>query len=333
MKLACVVLLTLTFCSSAALGRAPSYKYKRLGSDLDAQTRAEPGIALMGGASDLDEAFRWLCGKANGGDFLILRAQGKDDYNRYVNKLCQMNSVATLVIPNRKAAGEPRVAQIIRQATVIFIAGGDQSRYVDFWKGTPLQEALNAHVTAGKPMGGSSAGLAVLGQFVYGALDNKSNDADLTSREVLADPYAKRVTLVRDFLKVPGFDNTLVDSHFAKRDRMGRSLGFLARIVADGWSKAPREIALDEKSALLVEVDGRAKVVGTGMGAYFLQLTDPPEVCKQGQPLTLRNVSAYHAPTGAGFDIRGWNGHGGEAYTISVEAGQMHTSRAENAVY
>src|SRR6202041_1940247 len=308
MKLAWVVLLTLTFCSSAALGRAPSYKYKRLGSDLDAQTRAEPGIALMGGGGDLDEAFRWLCGKANGGDFLILRAQGKDDYNRYVNKLCQMNSVATLVIPNRKAAGEPQVAQMIRQATVIFIAGGDQSRYVDLWKGTPLQEALNAHVTAGKPMGGSSAGLAVLGQFVYGALDNKSNDADLTSREVLADPYAKRVTLVRDFLKVPGFDNTLVDSHFAKRDRMGRSLGFLARIVADGRSKSPREIAIDEKSALLVEVNGRAKVAGSGMGAYFLRLAAEPEVCKPGQPLSLRNVAVYHAPGGAGFDIREWNG-------------------------
>src|SRR5580700_5030510 len=240
MKLARILFLMLIVCGGVVVSHAASYKYKRLGSDLDAQTRTEPGIAMMGGGSDLDEAFRWLCGKANGGDFLILRSQGKDDYNRYVSKLCQMNSVATLVIPNRKAAGEPRVAQIIRQATVIFIAGGDQSRYVELWKGTPLQEALNAHATAGKPMGGSSAGLAVLGQFVYGALDNKSNDADLTSREVLADPCAKRVALVRDFLKVPGFDNTLTESHFAKRDRMGRSLGFLARIVTDGWSKAPR---------------------------------------------------------------------------------------------
>jgi len=36
---------------------------------------------MMGGGSDLDEAFRWLCGKANGGDFLILRAHGGADYN------------------------------------------------------------------------------------------------------------------------------------------------------------------------------------------------------------------------------------------------------------
>ena len=334
MKLASVVLLGLICCSSAfAIGRGAGYKYKRVGSELDAQTHTDPGLALMGGGADLDEAFRWLCGKGNGGDFLILRASGKDDYNKYVNKLCRMNSVATLIIPNRKAAEEPRVARIIRQATVIFIAGGDQSRYVNFWKGTPVQDALNAHVTTDKPIGGSSAGLAVLGQFVYGALDNQSNDADLTSREVLADPYAKRVTLVRDFLKVPGLDNMLTDSHFAKRDRMGRSVGFLARIMADGWSKSPREIALDEKSALLVEVDGRAKVVGTGQGAYFLQITDPPEVCKAGQPLTLRNVAVYHAPTGAGFDIRAWNGEGGEAYSVSVEAGQVHSSRAGNELY
>jgi cyanophycinase len=334
MKLASVVLLGLICCSSAfAIGRGASYKYKRVGSELDAQTHTDPGIALMGGGADLDEAFRWLCGKGNGGDFLILRASGKDDYNKYVNKLCRMNSVATLIIPNRKAAEEPRVARIIRQATVIFIAGGDQSRYINFWKGTPVQDALNAHVTTDKPIGGSSAGLAVLGQFVYGALDNQSNDADLTSREVLADPYAKRVTLVRDFLKVPGLDNMLTDSHFAKRDRMGRSVGFLARIVADGWSKAPREIALDEKSALLVEVDGRAKVVGTGQGAYFLQITDPPEVCKAGQPLTVRNVAVYQAPNGAGFDIRAWNGEGGEAYSVSVEAGQVHSSRAGNELY
>lgn len=334
MKLVSVVFLCLMCCVDAcAIGRSVSYKYKRVGSELDAQTRTDPGIAVMGGGTDLDEAFRWLCGKGNGGDFLILRARGKDDYNKYVNKLCQMNSVATLIIPNRKAAQEPRVAQIISKATVIFIAGGDQSLYIDFWKGTPVQDALNAHVIADKPIGGTSAGLAVLGQFVYGCLEDKPKDADLTSREVLADPYNKRVTLVRDFLKVPGLDNILTDSHFAKRDRIGRSLGFLARIVADGWSKNPREIAIDERSAVLVEVNGQAKVVGTGQGAYFLQVTEPAEVCKPGQPLTLRNVAVYHAPSGATFDIRSWNGDHGEAYSVSAESGQVHSSRADKGLY
>jgi cyanophycinase len=329
-SLALIVLL-LEICSGVAV--AASYHYKRVGSAKDAQTHPEGGIAMMGGGEDLDEAFRWLCGKGDGGDFLILRAHGSDDYNPYVNGLCKTNSVATLVISSRKAAQQPRVAEIIRQAEVIFIAGGDQSRYVNFWKGTPVEEAINAHVAAGKSIGGTSAGLAVLGQFVYGCLEDKPDDADLTSREVLSDPYIKRVTVVRDFLKVPGLENILTDSHFAKRDRMGRSLGFLARIVADGWSKTPREIAIDERSALLVEPSGRAQVVGTGLGVYFLQVTDAAEVCKAGQPLTLRNIAAYHAPAGAKFDVRDWNGDGGQSYVISVEAGQVHSSRIGNAVY
>jgi cyanophycinase len=33
---------------------------------------------MMGGGSDLDEAFRWLYDKGNGGDFLLLRATGDD---------------------------------------------------------------------------------------------------------------------------------------------------------------------------------------------------------------------------------------------------------------
>jgi cyanophycinase len=312
---------------------AASYKYKRIGSDLAAETHIEAGVALMGGGAEQKEAFKWLCGKGNGGDFLILRAHGKDDYNQYVNKICQMNSVATLIIPDRKAAQEVKVARIIRQATVIFIAGGDQARYVHFWKGTPVQQAINAHVLAGKPIGGSSAGLAVLGEFVYGATEDQASEADLSSREVLADPYNKRVALERDFLKVPGLENTLTDSHFAVRDRMGRSLGFLARIVADGWSKNPREVAIDENSAVLMEVNGDSKVVGTGKGAYFLQITAAAEVCKQGQPLSLNDVSVYHAPAGARFDMREWKGEGGEPYSISVKAGEVKTSRSGNSTY
>jgi cyanophycinase len=333
MKFGRVLLLGLMFCGSAAIGHAASFKYIRQGNPRDVQTRAEAGVAMMGGGSDIDEAFRWLCAKANGGDFLIVRAHGSADYNSYINGLCKVNSVATLIIRDRKAAQMPRAAEIIGQAEVIFIAGGDQSRYVKFWKGTPVEDAINAHVAAGKPIGGTSAGLAVLGEFVYGCLEDKPNDADLTSGEVLADPYIKRVTVVRDFLKIPNLDNVLTDSHFAKRDRMGRSLGFLARIVADGWSKTPREIAIDQSSALLMEASGRARVVGTGSGVYFLQVTDAPEVCKPHELLTLRNVAAYRAPTGATFDVRAWSGDGGEPYSISVVSGQIQTSRAANAVY
>ncbi len=325
----------LLFCVVCAvnLARAESYKYIRVGNREDAQTKPVAGIAMMGGGSDRDEAFRWLCNKGNGGDFLILRARGDDDYNSYVNGLCRVNSVATLIIPNREAAEDPAVAEIIRKAEVVFIAGGDQANYIRGWKGTPVQAAINEIIAEGKPIGGTSAGLAVLGEFVYGALGDKPDDKDLASSDVLPNPYFERVTLVRDFLKIPHLENLITDSHFAKRDRMGRTLGFLARIMKDGWSSTPREVAIDEKSAVLVEADGKATVVGTGKGAYFLRPTQAPEVCEKGVPLAFRNVSVYRVKGGGHFDLSSWSGEGGTAYSFSVERGKIESTQAGKEIY
>lgn len=312
---------------------AASFKYFRIGSKEDVQTKPVFGIAMMGGGSDLDDAFRWLCERGKGGDFLILRARGDDAYNPYVNGLCTANSVATLIIPDREAAEDPAVAAIIRKAEVVFIAGGDQANYIRGWKGTPVESAINEDIAAGKPIGGTSAGLAVLGEFAYGALGDKPDDKDLTSTDVLPNPYFERVTLERDFLKIPLLENLITDSHFAKRDRMGRTLGFLARIMKDGWSGSPREVAIDEKSAVLVEADGKAAVVGTGKGAYFLRPTKAPDVCEKNVPLTLRGVSVYRVSAGGHFDLTTWTGDGGTAYSLSVVSGKIESTQMGNVIY
>jgi cyanophycinase len=328
-----VLLFVLAVWLMPSLAHASSWQYFRLGNKDDIQTKPVGGTAMMGGGSDLDEAFRWLCKKGDGGDFLVLRASGNDDYDSYVNGLCKLNSVATLILPDQAAAQDPAVVEIIRKAEVIFISGGDQSHYIRDWKGTPVQNAINAHVAAGKPIGGTSAGLAVEGEFVYGALGDKPDDNDLASTDVLPNPYFERVTLVHGFLKIPHLENLLTDSHFAKRDRMGRTLGFLARIMQDGWSKSPREVAVDEKSAVLVEPDGKGTLVGTGKGAYFLRPTRKPDVCKKDQPLTFRKISVYRAPAGAHFDLARWKGSGGTTYFLSVEDGRIESTQAGQSIY
>ena len=318
---------------ATGLAQAASYKYFRLGNKEDAVTSPTAGIAMMGGGSDLDAAFSWLCNKGNGGDFLILRATGDDEYNSYVNKLCKANSVATLIIPDRASAEDPAAAKIIRKAEVIFIAGGDQANYIRGWQGTPVQTAINENLKAGKPLGGTSAGLAVEGEFVYSATGDKPDDKNLSSADVLLNPYSERATLIREFLNVPHLQNLLTDSHFARRDRMGRSLGFLARIMKDGWSQSPREIAVDEKSAVLIEANGKATIVGTGKGAYFMSPTRPPEICEKGVPLTFRNVAVYRVPTGGHFDLTAWTGEEGNAYQLSVVAGKIQSTQANNEIY
>jgi cyanophycinase len=318
---------------AASLAHAGSYQYFRVGNKSDLHTKPVPGTAMMGGGEDLDEAFHWLCERGAGGDFLILRATGSDAYDSYVNGLCRLNSVATLILPDRQAAQDPAAAEIIRQAEVIFIAGGDQANYIRGWKDTPVQDAINSGIADGKPIGGTSAGLAVLGEFVYGALGDRPDDNDLASPEVLANPYFARVTLARGFLTVAHLENLLTDSHFAKRDRMGRTLGFLARIMQDGWSKAPREIAIDEKSALLLNADGTGIVVGKGKGAYFLRPSVAPDVCKRGEPLSFRNISVYKVPAGGHFDLVSWAGTGGANYLLSVVNRRIESTAANHDIY
>jgi cyanophycinase-like exopeptidase len=210
------------------------YQYFRSGNPNDVQTKTQAGFALMGGGDDLDEAFRWMCELAGGGDFVVLRASGDEDYNPYIQGLCKLNSVATLILTSRAAAKDPFVAGAIRHAEAVFIAGGDQAHYINWWMDTPVQQALNEAILRGVPIGGTSAGLAVQGEFVYSAQGDAPDDKDLDSPQTLANPFHPRVTVVHAFLKNPLLKNVLTDTHFAARDRMGRSLVFMARILQDG---------------------------------------------------------------------------------------------------
>ena len=287
------------------------------------------GVALLGGGADLDAAFHWMCERAGGGNFVVLRASGTDAYDSYVRNLCPaLDSTQTLVIGSREAASQPPVSDKIRKSAAVFIAGGAQDNYINFWQGTPVAAAIDSVIAKGAPVGGTSAGLAVLGQYNFSAL----NDT-IKSREALADPFDRRVTIGRDFLHVPHLGDTITDSHFAARDRMGRLIVFLARISADGWTPAPRGIGIDEKTAVLLEPDGTAGVVGSG-SAYFLKAPGPPEQCRAGTPVTYRNIQVYRLSAGAGrFNLANWTGGGGTAYLISAENGVVKSSLARNQIY
>ncbi|MGB8322567.1 MAG: cyanophycinase, partial [Candidatus Acidiferrum sp.] len=307
-----VLLSLILLLLPGVLNAQPKWKYFRTGSDAGIMVKPRAGFALMGGGAKQDAAFQFLRDQTNGGDFLILRANTDDDYATKVNKeisaVCPLNSVATIVFNEREDSDDAKVVQIIDQAETIFIAGGDQSNYVRFWQDTPVQEALNRHILAGKPIGGSSAGLAILGEYSFASIIDT-----IHSPEALANPYGNKVTLSRDFLKIPLLAGTITDTHFVKRDRMGRLLVFMARISQDGWSKRVRAIAVDENAAVLVKPDGSAQVVGEGP-AYFLEATAPPSKCSYRQPLTFKNIRVQRIAAGKNFQLTTWKGDG-EAYS------------------
>jgi cyanophycinase len=324
------IALVVAFSLLVAPGQAAkkTFTYVRVGSSADADAAATPGTVLMGGGTDVDDAFRWMCASANGGDFLVLRATGTDAYNPYIAGLCPGgNSVATLIVPNATAANDPAVVGIIRNAEAVWIAGGDQSDYVTNWTGTALQRELNLKI-ASVPVGGTSAGMMVLTEFIYSALLSQG----VTSSQALADPFNKYITLARGFAAVPVLGNTIGDSHFVTRDRMGRTLAFMCRIADSGWSDAPRAIAVDEETAILITAAGSASIVGTG-AAYFLAAPGPAEVCKPKTPLTYTDIDVYRLTAGGSFELDRWAGRSGTAYQVSATAGVLSSTLAGGSVY
>jgi cyanophycinase len=306
------------------------YTYVRIGNAADVSAKTQPGFALMGGGEDLDEAFRWMCSHAGGGDFLILRSHGTDAYNPYVQKLCRVNSVATLVVSSREAAAIPAVAAIISKAEAIFIAGGDQAQYINFWRGTAMETAINQAIARGVPEGGTSAGLAVQAEYIYSAQNDRPDDPNLSSAAALVDPFTRQVALTHGFLKNPLLAGTITDSHFVRRDRMGRLLAMMARILQDPQVKDLKGIGIDQGAAVLLEADGKAKVVGDG-AAYFLRAQGPTAL-RRGGPLEFGPVAAVKVMAGGFFDVSAWKGEA-QPYTYSVHAGVVSSTMAGGAIY
>ena len=108
---------------------------------------------------------------------------------------------------------------------------------------------------------------------------------------------------------------------------------FLARIATDGWTRAPSAIAIDEKTAVLIDAAGDARVVGSG-AAYFLRTQGPPDHCKVGTPLTYLGIAVSRWTAGSGeFNVKSWTGSGGLEYKLSGEEGVLKSTLPGNQIY
>ena len=72
MRIRLTVLLT-ALALVVATGEAAkkTYSYYRVSNASDIGASTSSGTVLMGGGTDVDEAFQWMCERAGGGDFLV----------------------------------------------------------------------------------------------------------------------------------------------------------------------------------------------------------------------------------------------------------------------
>lgn len=278
------LLLWLLFLPVMLQAQVPEKRIASLGyvgNIKDVTRRTRGGVVLIGGGGDVAGAFRWMIKRSGGGNVVVLRASGKYLYNKKIYSLGRVRSVETLLINSRKLADNPKVAQVIRNAEMLFISGGDQSDYMRYWRNTQTAAAINYLLNEKKvPVGGTSAGCAILSGLYY------SGEKGSATAASLLNPYDSLVTLYNnDLLQVPFLKNVISDQHYVVRKRQGRHVAFMSRIILD-WKIFPNGIAPDERTAVCIDENGQARVFGSGK-AYFLRTDSlrPPEQCASGLPL------------------------------------------------
>ena len=128
----------------------------------------------------------------------------------------------------------------IERATLIWMPGGDQNRFMKAIEGTGIDDVIRARHQAGVTVGGTSAGAAVLAGEMF------TGDADLKSLTAGATVTARGLALLPAIL---------IDQHFLKRQRGNR----LISAVFDHPSLVG--VGIDESTAIVVRGD-RLDVIG-----------------------------------------------------------------------
>lgn len=309
-------LLSILFAVSAS---AELVRY-RTGNHADVRPRLHgPVLILAGGGGDVTAAMQEAIDRVRGCkdcdtkvDVVVLRASGADGYNPYFMEMNGVDSVVSMVITDRETSSRPDVVELVRDAEVVFFAGGDQCNYIRWIKGTPVADAVKRVYRRGGAIGGTSAGLAIQGEIVYDACPSQS----AKSAEVLADPFHVDVSLSRGFFAWKPMRGVITDTHFQQRDRLGRLVTFLAR---SHEGRPLRGLGVSEGTVVLVDGKGRATVLGKGP-AHLIR-ADAPARVERGQPLQYNGLRVWRFESGATFDLQQWPAS--QPKTVDVVDGKL----------
>ncbi|GAA0768915.1 hypothetical protein LRH25_03270 [Ideonella azotifigens] len=285
-----------------AAATAPSVSISRLGFTDDVQPRLQgPAFYLKGDGAPEARSFEAFVDQLSHEpvDVVVMGASYRDWEGecRTLNALPNVNSCTTIVIRDARDAADPDVLAALKQAEVVYFRGGDQCNFVQ-WRNSPIPAAVQAVVERGGGTGGGSAGLAIQGSLaVYDGCRGSVN-----SSLALADPYRNSVSFTENLFNWPGLESTLTDSHFVKRDRMGRLLAFLCRQLGSREVDEAWGLGINEGTAVLIDRDGKGTVYGD---TAFVVLADRPGYgCRQeNDPVTYTGYKVWRLEPGSLYDF------------------------------
>lgn len=137
----------------------------------------------------------------------------------------------------------------LRKASMIYISGGDQKKFMDIIGGTPIHEAILFAYQNGAVIAGTSAGAAVMSKLMITGRQLKFPDDERYGHIVAHNiEIAEGIGLLK---------HLIIDQHFVKRERLNR----LIAVSIENPNYLC--VGIDESTALFVSGDS-AKVCGIG---------------------------------------------------------------------
>jgi len=186
----------------------------------------------------------------------------------------------------RDEADDPEVAAVLRDATGVYLTGGNQSRLTQVVAGTRLGDALFLAHDRGAVIAGTSAGASAMASHMV-AFGN-------------AGPTPKN-RMVQLSAGLGILANVVIDQHFGERGRIGRLLALVAQ------SPSLLGLGIDEDTCAIVFSDQTIHVIGRGA----VTIVDGTHVRtdayrgKGYKPLMVSGAILHSLPSGYWYDLRG----------------------------
>jgi cyanophycinase len=256
---------------------------------------AEGTVIIIGGAEDkvrdrvILSRFVALAGGIDATIAVISTASslGLEAGQRYRDVFGELGvtRVRPLHAVTRPQANDETAALAIRDATGIFMTGGNQLRLSSTIGGTRLADAVLDQFRQGAVVAGTSAGASAMSSHMiaFGASGGT--------------PKHRMAALAAGLGVLP---SVIIDQHFQQRNRLGRLLSVIAQ------NPSLLGLGIDEDTAGVVGPDGVMEVIGRGSitivdgaGAE----TDAWDVHGH-KPLMISGVVLHALPAGYRFDLR-----------------------------
>lgn len=202
-------------------------------------------------------------------------------------------------IGSRFAADQQSMYDSLTGYDAIFLKGGNQFNYYDYYRDTKTSEAFQLIYDNGGVLAGTSAGAAILSPIVFTA-----EVASVDAGQALLNAYTGQVTLEDDFLET--FSGRLIcDTHFAERGRFGRLPVFMAN-----WYRVEGEVAtgvgIDDHTALCIDPEGLASVYGQGAVTFLFSRRPENPFDTQAKMLVSGPMEMRQLLNGCTVDLNSW---------------------------